>query len=607
MSVTSYILHGIDIVTTLKLMYFISVPDAKRSRLTHAQPEYVTFAAASGPSLEVCTEKLSQFYINCQMSSDTWPPLKIATFVQLALVKQREGTKHSDFRTVQKDIDEVCGQKTSISLDDLFTGIDSGSLILLEGRPGSGKTTLMSKISCDWGNKKILPQAKIVILVQLRRLNRKRNIYLHDLIKTACSTLSSDEINWLTAYIERKCGEDVVMMFDGYDEYAPGASEDNFVHKIVTKKFLSKSIVIVSSRPAATTHFREDAKRYIEVVGFLKPQVCDYVRTYYKYKNTEKAEVLINEEKADILIKHLESHPHLFNICYLPLHCAMFVFLSENSTVLPKTETDFYRDFTLSILIRSCRKRRYIPDNQPYVLASFDDLQDREKEMFNLICKMAFEATIESKQVFSYTEIRNIDIQQGTSGSDESSLGLIVIDRFLFKYGLDKTYSFLHLTLQEYLSALYLVKLDCDKIKEIIKEPNNSASLSVTYQFLCGIMDYSKASSKAIFDSILEATSSNHLCHVQCSYEFQCPLSCTHVFNFHDGSFVFKNLIPSDSTSLVYFLANARYDNIEIQLESCSFGVHEYEAVLQVLGPGDVCTVCACTHTTHYISMLVYD
>ena len=466
-------------------IHFISVPAAKRPRLTHAQPEYVTVDAASSPSLEFCTEKLSQFYINCQMSSDTWPPLKIATFVQLALIKQREGSKHSDFRTVQKDIDEVCGQKTSISLDDLFMGIGSGSLILLEGRPGSGKTTLMSKISCDWGNKKILPQAKIVILVQLRRFNRKGNIYLHDLIEAACSTLSSDEIKWLTAYIERKCGEEVVMMFDGYDEYAPGASEDNFVHKIVTKKFLSKSIVIVSSRPAATTHFRKDAKRYIEVVGFLKPQVYDSVRTYY-YDNAEK---------ADILIKHLESHPNLLNICYLPLHCAMFVFLSENFTILPKTETDFYRDFTLSILIRSCRKRRCIPDNQPYVLASFDSLQDPEKPMFNLICKMAFEATIESKQVFSFTELRSIEILRGTSGSDESSLGLIVIDRFLFKYGLDETYSFLHLTLQEYLSALYLAKLDCDKTIEIIELPNNSGPLSVTLRFLCGMMDYSKPSS----------------------------------------------------------------------------------------------------------------
>ena len=276
------------------------------------------------------------------------------------------------------------------------------------------------------------------------------------------------------------------------------------------------------------------------MVGFLKPQVYDYVRAYY-YDNAEK---------ADILIKHLESHPNLLNICYLPLHCAMFVFLSKNSTVLPKTETDFYRDFTLSILIRSCRKRRCIPDNQPYVLASFDDLQDPEKEMFNLICKMAFEATIESKQVFSFTELRSIEILRGTSGSDESSLGLIVIDRFLFKYGLDETYSFLHLTLQEYLSALYLVKLDCDKIIEIIKEPSNSAYLSVTYRFLCGMMDYSKPSCKAIFDSILEASSSNtnHLLHVQCSYEFQCPLSCTRVLDFHNGSFVLKKLIPSDST-----------------------------------------------------------
>ena len=117
------------------------------------------------------------------------------------------------------------------------------------------------------------------------------------------------------------------------------------------------------------------------------------------------------------------------------------------------------------------------------------------------------------------------------------------------------------------------------------------------------MMDYSKPSSKAIFDSILEATSSNtnHLFHVQCSYEFQCPLSCTRVLDFHNGSFVFKNVIPSDSNSLVYFLANARYDNIEIELESCSFGVREYEAVLQTfddrqvsLQLGYVSMLCKC-------------
>ena len=156
--------------------------------------------------------------------------------------------------------------------------------------------------------------------------------------------------------------------------------------------------------------------------------------------------------------------------------------------------------------------------------------------------------------------------------------------------------------MQEFLAARYLSTLEDHEVADIIKRNSKNNQLSVTLRFLCGMMDYSKPSSKAIFDSVLEATSSNtnHLFHVQCSYEFQCPLSCTHVFEFHSGSFNFDNLFPSDSNSLVYFLANASYDNIEIQLESCSFGVCEYEAVLQAFGDHQVSLKLA-----EYVSMLI--
>ena len=132
-----------------------SLPPSKRIRLD------------SPPSVDLCAEKLSRFYLDLRSASNTWPPLKLIDFVQLALVKQSERAQHIGLRTVRRDIDEVYGNKTSILFDDLFKGLSEGSLVLLEGRPGSGKTTLMLKIACDW-KKKILKQAEIVILVQLR-------------------------------------------------------------------------------------------------------------------------------------------------------------------------------------------------------------------------------------------------------------------------------------------------------------------------------------------------------------------------------------------------------------------------------------------------------
>ena len=62
-------------------------------------------------------------------------------------------------------------------------------------------------------------------------------------------------------------------------------------------------------------------------------------------------------------------------------------------------------------------------------------------------------------------------------------------------------------------------------------------------------------------------------------------MSCSHVFNFHNGSFSLSNLVPSDSASLTYFLENSRYDNIiKIEISSCLFDVREYEALLLAFG-----------------------
>ena len=269
-------------------------------------------------TVEDCAEKLSQFYIEMLLSSHTWPPLKIVQFVELALIQQEKNALHIGLKTVTRDIDEVCGHKTKVLFNDLFKEIDNGQLLLFEGRPGSGKTTLMLKVSCDWGKGEILQSAKIVILLQLRRLNKTKHIYLHNLIKTSCNRLSVQEIQCLSSYIERSCGEGVVFILDGFDEYSSPASEDNLINKLLTRELFSKSVVIVSSRPAATKHLRMYANKYIEVVGFVKSQIYDYIDIYYKDK-----------QKANHLIKHLEDHPNLLNICYLPLHCAMLTHLSE--------------------------------------------------------------------------------------------------------------------------------------------------------------------------------------------------------------------------------------------------------------------------------------
>ena len=471
--------------------------------------------------------------------SNTWPPLKLIDFVQLALVQQHKRAQHIGLKTIIRDIDEVCSEKTHVSVNNLFEKVDCGSLILLEGRPGSGKTTLMLEIACKC-RKEIFKHVKVVILVHLRQLSQTGDMYLSQLLQASCNRLSSEEINCLRSFIERNCGENVVFLFDGYDEYSWGMSEHNIVKKIVTREMFTKSVVVVSSRPAASVEFRKTATKYVEVVGFHKAQVFQYVNCFFEN----------NQEKASSLIKHLESHPNLLNICYLPLHCAMLVFLAQEDSCLPNTETEFYHHFTLATMFRYSHKTGVYPSS----LNSFDELNKEDKQQLHKVCCLAYHATLESKQVFTEQEVKEICGVEIPSQQDaQCGLELLIVDRVFVLTGIKKTYSFFHLTIQKFLAALYLCSLNDQEKVYIIKRYCGDDRLSITLRFLCGMMNYSNPATQTVLDSILEATSSNQLFHIQCSDEFQSPLSCTHVFNFHHGSLSLQNLKPSDSTSLAYF------------------------------------------------------
>ena len=515
---------------------------------------------------------LADSYLAQECSTDAWPPLNITEFIHLNLVKQDRQAQHIGLQTIQKDIDAVYGQKIDVNLKELIQKADSGSRILIEGRPGSGKTTYMMKVSCDWSREKIL-KSKLVIFVRLRHLPKTQYIYLHDLIQIASPAFLPDDIQGLSSYIEGRFGENVVFVLDGFDEYAPGASDDNYISRLILKQIYSQSIVILSSRPAATQRFRQNATLWVEVVGFMKEQVLQYINSYFEN----------NKEKCTSLIKHLEQHQNLMNICYLPLHCAMLTYIYKVDGTLPKTETEFYRDFTLSLLSRVIYKQ----DKQKNLsdINSCDELPKEVKDVFHKVCKLAFKATVDSRQVFKDSEVHDIQIS-GSSGSDKESIGLVVIDRYFAKFGVNNTYSFLHLTLQEYLAAIYISKLNESEQISIVSMHCRESYLTVTFCFLFGILDYSKESSVNLFKLLLDET--GHAClllQVQCAYESQCCDVCTSVVHYYKERLLFGNIHnPLDPFRIAYVLKAAHFFSVDLSFVGCNFSVDNIVTVLKGVG-----------------------
>ena len=511
--------------------------------------------------------KLSGSYLAEESKSDAWPPLKIVSFIQLALVQQKKHARHLNLHTIARDIDEVYGHKINVEYDSLFKTLDHSSLTLIEGRPGSGKTTLLVRISCDWA-KGIILTSNLVMFVKLRYLDKTKEIYLHDLLRVACP-LSPEDISGLSSYIESRLGEDVVFLLDGFDEYSVGASENDLICNLVRGKVLSRSAVILSSRPAATQEFRLIATKWIEVVGFMKEQVMQYVNTYFEH----------DKNKSVHLKAHLEKHPNLMNICYLPLYCAMLVFLYEEDTLLPETETEFYRDFTLSFFVRNfCKKAKN------FNLTSIDHLPPKEKKCLNDICHLAFDATIVGQQVFEKSQLSKVCDEESLSDNDNP--GLLVVDRYFVKFGVDETYSFLHLTLQEYLSAVYIAGCDSSEQVSIIKTHCNSKMqhLFVMWCFLCGLQDYSKESAMNLFKLILDATHDKHLFHIQCAFESHQSRFCTKVLQFHQHTLDFSSIDSINVPRLTYVLKTAEYTNIELRFQYCDFQTDDAIALLHGVG-----------------------
>ena len=470
------------------------------------------------------------------------------TFINLALVKDQTSWR----KTIQNSLDEIVGDKEKISYKDMLGDIDDYKFILLEGRPGSGKTTLMNQISRDWAKGQILRQ-KVVIFVPLRRLNSEADRTLSTILRVSCPPLTDKELKQLASYIEECNGNNVVFAFDGLDEYVPcyrkvvthekektllglRKRENDFedVFQLLYGNHLVESLIVLTSRPAASKSVRRYAGKRVEVVGFLEQDITDYIHCYF-----EK-----DKEKARHLEIHLREHPNLKNMAYLPLHCAMLVSLYEEDTVLPNTESEFYKHFALSTLLRAQFREKRDDNIQ---LLSFDQLPHNDKIIFDNVCKLAYQATIDSKQVFKSSEVDK------TLNTADKKLGLLVVDSYFMRYGHDETYTFLHLTFQEYLAAVYIAGLTLSQQGDIIKKHGGSKHLYVMWKFLCGMTDFSTPGVVVVFEALMKKIGDVQT-KLQCAYESQNSLLCVHVVKHHGGYFKISNktLTLSDCVAVGY-------------------------------------------------------
>ena len=298
-----------------------------------------------------------------EVPRDTWPPVSSKKYINLALIRQEQvnyGAQYAHL-TIRGDMDDILQHKEVIEYDQVLKNLRCGELILIEGRPGSGKTTFVHKITRDWA-------------ITMNGGGMRLNLFM--------------DLKVSKELIEERNGKGVCFIFDGFDEFSPPDGEKSIVHKTIYKEYLSQSTVIVASRPAAIAELRQRANKVIEVVGFKKEQIFEYFDHYPFSSKSKSAEL-----KA-----YLSVHFNILHMCYLPVHAAMVGFLFEVTGEVPQTETEIYKQFTHFTLKRNLTKSG---------CANIDvlNLSGEEKKIFNQICKLALNKIILNKQVMHQDEV----------------------------------------------------------------------------------------------------------------------------------------------------------------------------------------------------------
>uniref|UniRef100_A0A8C2JMM7 Uncharacterized protein n=1 Tax=Cyprinus carpio TaxID=7962 RepID=A0A8C2JMM7_CYPCA len=376
-------------------------------------------------------------------------------FTDLYVVENETGgtVSEHEVRQIESNHNRYAAKDMQIQCNDIFK-VHKGRQnrkVLTMGIAGVGKTISVNKFILDWAEEKANQDILFIFPLPFRKLNLiKKEYSLMKLLR-----------RWFFSHPEElpSLPEDdskVMFIFDGLDEFRcplkfdkndgfTDVNEKTTVSKIVTnlieRHLLPSSLIWITSRPAAAGLIPRDyIDQVTEVRGFNDEQ-----KEQYFIKNS-------SPELAGTIIRHIKKSRSLYIMCHIPVFCWISLTVlqpllaRESNDKTHTTLTEMYISFLLSQ--KQQMEKKYSDNSELKPKArSFD-------QVILKLGKLAFKQLQKGNLIFYEEDLEEcgVDVSEGSVYSG------LCTQIFQEEKAVSerKVYSFVHLSVQEFLAALYV-------------------------------------------------------------------------------------------------------------------------------------------------------
>ena len=359
---------------------------------------------------------------------------------------------------------------------------------------GIGKTTLAKELCVRWARDGFLAEYfDVVVLIPLRSVQQRS---LKDVTKREIGKENYQQM-------KKSAGSRCLIILEGLDEMAVDRRQsDPFLIRLIECNKLEKATILITSRPHACEEI--DAGRRVEVVGFGNDEIREFVEKAFPQ----------DIQSVQEFLRQLDEYPQLHSLCYIPMNLVMIVDIFQCSQKkLPSILTELYQVFIVMTLKRQVKKEnvtkkpvvcssaavraadsvvetlcvmlRGIPKETVVIVLCLSRLAHRG--FFDWYCHREGEYGQEKKWkepkiIFTESDLVQCDIEVT---SDFDGFGLLKATQTHQLLTDINTYSFNHLTIQEYFCAVYISLQSQQEQLRLLRE--HFHEYPDVFIFVCGL------------------------------------------------------------------------------------------------------------------------